>query len=859
MSRPTRVRLVRVAAIVIVLLLSTPPAMGFRAGLRADSPSALVADSRGSPQSVSASIVGGTAPKVPATTDRPGAVGLPVWLNLTSTAGPPPPSRELGGMVYDGNGSDRFLLLFGGEHFNATRSAEQYYNDTWIYSDGRWSNISPARSPSPRYGFSLTYDAYFRDEYVVLFGGRDAAGAVLNDTWTFSAGVWSNITKRGAPPARDMASMTYSPLSGVVVLFGGTGPSASETNDTWWFSGGYWARLLMATVPPPRHGAAFVDSVGNRGTPILFGGEDAGSFLNDTWEYAGTQWILLPTAVAPSPRADAGFTRDTATNFGVLYGGFSATASAQDTWLWYSGNWSDLGNLTGAPPAGTSWNQLAYDVAYNETVYFPANQTCTFALSFPPLRIMPTVGPLSGYLPLNVTLLSLASGGAPPYNFSWRIGTSSVVYDENTSVILSTVGNITIQLTVTDSALEVARQNWTIVVKQGAPLVASAYWTPNPAQVGQVISFTGSATGGRPPYSFSWEFGDGADSTNASAAHAYAALGTYSIRFVARDSLNGSFFLNFTESVVAPVIALGDAVTPLSGPPPLDVTCTANPSGGTAPYDYNWSFDDGSANGTIPNLRHTYVAPGSYVIRLNVRDASGFSNNDSWTVTVSSTPPPLTLVASVAPLSGAAPLVVSGLADPAGGTPPYAYAWSFGVSNADFTSQNASYTYAAAGDFSVHLTVTDGLSATVSRSWAVAVAPPVPGLTVAIAFYPTQPTAGQTATFSATPSGGVPPYSYAWSFGDHATSESRNATHSYASVGEYLLELKVTDQAGDSQTRNATLHVLPAPIFSPIWILEAGAALAIIAAIAVAVWVRKRRDRGRAGPPSVAPAGSVER
>jgi PKD repeat protein len=70
---------------------------------------------------------------------------------------------------------------------------------------------------------------------------------------------------------------------------------------------------------------------------------------------------------------------------------------------------------------------------------------------------------------------------------------------------------------------------------------------------------------------------------------------------------------------------------------------------------------------------------------------------------------PLTLACSADPPSGIAPLAVSFTATPAGGnSAAYTYAWDFG-DGAISTAKNPNHTYAAAGVYTVTVTVADGL------------------------------------------------------------------------------------------------------------------------------------------------------
>jgi PKD repeat protein len=74
-------------------------------------------------------------------------------------------------------------------------------------------------------------------------------------------------------------------------------------------------------------------------------------------------------------------------------------------------------------------------------------------------------------------------------------------------------------------------------------------------------------------------------------------------------------------------------------------------------------------------------------------------------------------------------------------------------------------------------------------------------------------------TVAANVTGGVPPYAYAWSFGDGASASVAGATHSYAARGVFVVTLRVTDQANGTATAAATVRV--DPVFETMKLLNA--------------------------------------
>jgi PKD repeat protein len=83
--------------------------------------------------------------------------------------------------------------------------------------------------------------------------------------------------------------------------------------------------------------------------------------------------------------------------------------------------------------------------------------------------------------------------------------------------------------------------------------------------------------------------------------------------------------------------------------------------------------------------------------------------------------------------------------------------------------------------------------------------PPAESLTVSIIASPPSGNAPLLVNFTSNVSGGTPPYSYEWNFGDGATSSSANPSHVYQSSGNYSITLRVIDSQGNIQTATASV------------------------------------------------------
>jgi PKD domain/Galactose oxidase, central domain len=335
-----------------------------------------------------------------------------VWTNITSSLSISPGPREDAAMAYDA--ADGYVVLFGGYTAatgspsngtgNSSSGGSYTINDTWKFVGGAWSNISAGSptAPSPRFEPQMTYD--YTDGYVVLYGGQVLGGGPLSDTWTFSAGLWTNITATaGTPPAgRDFAAFADDPSDHEAVLYGGWNSTAGTIyNDTWTFSGGAWTSVATTTSPGPLRGAVAAYD-GATGSVVLFGGGSYGAsgpwaLQSETWSFSGGAWtnLLLSIASSPPARFAAGFTNTSSDGTllladGCLGQGCMSFLDLADSWEYnaagpYGRPWIQITGSTG--PSARATPTLAYDPEDHYVVYFgggwdggtSGNETWTFA------------------------------------------------------------------------------------------------------------------------------------------------------------------------------------------------------------------------------------------------------------------------------------------------------------------------------------------------------------------------------------------------------------------------------------------------------------------------------------------------
>ena len=412
-----------------------------------------------------------------------------------------------------------------------------------------------------------------------------------------------------------------------------------------------------------------------------------------------------------------------------------------------------------------------------------------------------------------------ASAGNGPIVFTWdpaslaSLGTFTIV-DNFTGTLFSLDMTTAGSLDVSTSPF--LASGFTIQVTPSQPTGPTADFSGTPLSgfAPLAVNFTdASLPGGSAIASYAWDFGDGNTSTEQNPTHVYNTAGTYTVSLTVTDGDGNSAAETKTDYVtvdqaVAPIADFSG--TPTSGLAPLTVNFSDLSTAGSGTItSYAWDFGDGGSS-TEQNPSYTYNAAGTYTVSLTVTDDLGNSGTESKTayITVDAVVNP-TADFSGTPTSGLAPLTVnfSDLSTAGSGTIT-SYAWDFGDGGSS-TEQNPSYTYNAAGTYTVSLTVTDDLgnSGTESKT----------------AYITVDAVVNPTADFSGTPTSGLAPLtvnfsdlstagsgtitSYAWDFGDGGSSTEQNPSYTYNAAGTYAVSLTVTDDLGNSGTESKTAYI----------------------------------------------------
>lgn len=443
-------------------------------------------------------------------------------------------------------------------------------------------------------------------------------------------------------------------------------------------------------------------------------------------------------------------------------GSLSVTVSGGTTPYTY--NWSG-----GLSPVATPTNVAAGSYTVTVTDASGCTTQANGTINQPPL-LTASVSPTPALCANQNSgaLSATAGGGTPGYTYNWSGGLSPVANPTN-------VATGSYNVTVTDNNGCTASASATIT----APLAIAVSITPQAALCNGAAtgSLQASAVGGTPNYTYNWSNGLGSSATANNVP-----AGNYTVTVT--DANGCTAIGNSTVNEPTPVsVSAAGSPTLCAGQPTGTLTATA--SGGTAPYQYNWS-------GSLPDIQNILSAVSVGTHSVTVTDANGCTAQATATVTE---PAPISasLTSANATCGGIAngslQLTVSG------GTTPYSYQWTGGLPAIE------DHPAVTAGSYSVVVTDAGGCTAQAS---AVITEPTA----LSVSLLPTNITCnGQTnGSLGATASGGTPNYTYAWSGGlPPVAVQSGNVA-----AGNY--SVTVTDS--NSCTASAVSVVgQPAPLF----------------------------------------------
>jgi len=288
----------------------------------------------------------------------------------------PPPFAEQDdvAMSYEQGGS---FLIFSGQGGDPNRESSTY---RWRAS--QWEPVVTENQPSERIGHRLSRDGSSGDaayscegNRILLFGGIEADGTYLNDTWLWQGTDWERQRPETKPPTRAYHTLSYDCQKGEWILFGGRGIDGQPLNDLWVYNGTDWQERIVDQSPAARYQATLSYNP-HESKMLLFGGSNDGEmFFNDLWAWDGDKWETVAEegnrsaenmGAYPPARAIHGAVYDPERQRLFIAGGRNDRTNLRDTWSWDGQTWRS--HLAAPSLLPTHITSLDYDPIHKQLV-----------------------------------------------------------------------------------------------------------------------------------------------------------------------------------------------------------------------------------------------------------------------------------------------------------------------------------------------------------------------------------------------------------------------------------------------------------------------------------------------------------
>lgn len=436
--------------------------------------------------------------------------------------------------------------------------------------------------------------------------------------------------------------------------------------------------------------------------------------------------------------------------------------------------------INATPPLSYSWTPAAPNSAtitnlsagiYSVTVTdgIGCKHTAATTIAEPPPTTLSINSAASGCTLISTNATVSASGGTPPFTYTWM----------PSSVTNSVYNNIPAgNYTVTSKDANGCLNSLTTSINPPAPLQNSftlGHVSCSSFSNGVAVS---NVTGGSPAYSYTWL----PMNTNASSTSGLTA-GNYTL--IVKDVKNCSITQTFAITQPPPIslsISHTDEFCINA-----DGSATVTVNGGTAPYSYTWTTSPVQSSSVATNL-----STGNYTVL--VKDSKGCTGQGFVTIgNISNMTASFTNVSNVTcngTCNGSVTAAITG------GTGPYTYSWT-GVSNG--TTQAVSGL--CSGTYSVKISDSGGCytTGTVNITEPSALSYSVSGINSICS--------GSNTILSASVTGGSPGYTYNWQPGNLNT-----ASVTVNPIVTTAYTLTVSDSKGCAGTPKTYSVIVSAPL-----------------------------------------------
>ncbi|MFL5754647.1 MAG: PKD domain-containing protein [Bacteroidia bacterium] len=293
--------------------------------------------------------------------------------------------------------------------------------------------------------------------------------------------------------------------------------------------------------------------------------------------------------------------------------------------IWNFGDGSSSPQLN---PQHTFNTSGTYTVTYSAMVGgSPVNQSLVVNVYGKPHPNFSAPLPRNGCAPLSVTFNdnSIGGGGTAITSWQWAFGDGGINNSSgNPTYSYTQSGQFNVSVKVTDAnGCDSSMVITNYITVSTKPIIILS---PNPMQAclppltvnfGSSLAFSGSPIG--PALTYSWNLGNGNTSTQLiPPAQTYTTSGVFPVTFIVTDNNNCSDSVKKNITIQNPFssFSVNDTVCKTT-------SFTSNSTGGSV---YNWNFGDGQSSG-LQNPTHTYANTGNYNVTLTVLNGVCFDDS----------------------------------------------------------------------------------------------------------------------------------------------------------------------------------------------------------------------------------------
>lgn len=404
--------------------------------------------------------------------------------------------------------------------------------------------------------------------------------------------------------------------------------------------------------------------------------------------------------------------------------------------------------------------------------------------------------PASGNVPLSVQFTDKSTGQVATWQWDFGDGKRSSEKDPVHTYWTGGVYNVILTVSNDYGSSDATKSNYITVI---GPLTSKFTPDPSSGKAPLVVKFTDRSIGS--PTSWSWDFGDGASSTEQNPTHTFTSGGAFDVKLkIARGETTATSTQVLNVGGV-PVANFAGAPTSVN----VGETIAFTDKSSNSPNQWLWDFGDTKTMMT-QNPSYAYQMKGIYTVSLLA------SNDNGKDIEIKTN----YINVGIGPKADFRPVIIPFqmydvplnvmFVDQSTGLPT-SWMWNFGDGQTS-TDQNPAHTYAKEGTYTVTLTVKNQFGQdTKVMTDLISV-----GKGPAVDFTADKTTVGVGRYVTFTDLSANSPTNWVWEFGDGSVGTSAKPDHIYQKTGVYDVTLTASNPAvTNSRTKNQYITVLNIP------------------------------------------------